>query len=444
MYHFFQKIWELKFNPYHCSRSITILMMQVFSRITVWFVAWVVCCGLLSSCGETAHEQGVVFPKISEPVRLTDGPEDHFYASYFGINSWSKSERYATVLQTTLKDTLPAGKIPATLGMVDMETREFIPLAETRAWNFQEGCMAHWLGWSPDSVIIYNDIREGRTVSVILNVHTREEIRVLPYPVSAVSPDGEYAISINFSRISITRPDYGYGLEGQDTRTDEMYPADDGLFLCNLRTGESKLLVAVRDVLDEIPEIKDPAGLEYFCHTLFSRDGSKVSWFARAIPERNTTAFTVDVKTGKFTRSFPDGWDGSHYDWLDGDRLMMTAKYDAKEYSHVLFTVGQQDYTRLGGGMFDYDGHATFSPDGKWMITDSYPSPALYEQRLALLDMESGAILPLGRFVHDQSYETYQRWTRCDLHCRWSPSGKLIGFNSTHEGSRQAYFLKVD
>src|SRR5690606_22896030 len=147
MYHFFEKIWELKFNPYHCSRSIRILMMQLVSRVTAWFVAWVVCCGLLSGCGETAHEQGVVFPTISEPVRLTDGPEDHFYASYFGINSWSKSERYATVLQTTLKDTLPAGKIPATLGMVDMETREFIPLAETRAWNFQEGCMAHWLGW---------------------------------------------------------------------------------------------------------------------------------------------------------------------------------------------------------------------------------------------------------------------------------------------------------
>lgn len=397
----------------------------------------------VGGCSSVSRDCNTAFPQISEPVRLTEGPEDHLFASYFGINSWSKSQRYATVLRTTLKDTLPAGKTPATLGIVDMETKEFTPLSDTHAWNFQEGCMAHWLGWSPDSLIIFNDIRNGQSVSIILNVHSKEEVRVLPYPISAVSPDGEYAASINFSRISITRPDYGYGIDGQNARTDEMYPADDGLFLCNLRTGERRLLVSIRDVQDLVPRIKDPKGLEYFCHTLFSRDGSKLFWFARAIPERNTTAFTVDTRTGKVTRCFPDGWDGSHYDWLDSTQLMVTAKYEGQEYSHVLFTVGQQNYVRVGNGGLDYDGHGTFSPDGRWLITDSYPSKELREQRLFLMNMESGAILPLGRFVHNRSYETPNRWTRCDLHCRWSPKGDLIGFNSTHEGSRQVYILKL-
>lgn len=418
--------------------------MCIEIKITVWIVCLTVGSRFLGGCNGITHDHGVVFPSVSEPMQLTEGPEDHLFASYFGINSWSKSQRYATVLRTSLKDTLPAGNIPATLGVVDMETREFIPLAETRAWNFQEGCMAHWLGWSPDSLIIFNDIRDGQSVSVILNVHSREEIRILPYPVSAVSPDGEYAISINFSRISITRPDYGYGIKGQDARAQEMYPADDGLFLCNLRTGEKQLLVAIRDVVDQVPRITDPDGLEYFCHTLFSRDGSKVFWLARAIPERNTTAFTVDVKTGEVARCFPDGWDGSHYDWLDGNRLMVTAKYEAQEYAHVLFTVGQQNYDRIGNGAFDYDGHGTFSPDGRWMVTDSYPSAKLREQRLFLMHMESEVVLPLGRFAHDPSYETYQRWTRCDLHCRWSPEGDMIGFNSTHGGSRQVYVLRLD
>src|SRR5690625_6884026 len=85
--------------------------------------------------------------------------------------------------------------------MVDLETMEFTPLTTTRAWNFQQGCMAHWLGTSPDSLIIFNDLREGEFVSVILNVHTRTEEKVIPLSVSAVSTDGIEAVSIYFSSI---------------------------------------------------------------------------------------------------------------------------------------------------------------------------------------------------------------------------------------------------
>jgi hypothetical protein len=51
---------------------------------------------------------------------------------------------------------------PATLGMVNLETMEFIPLITTRAWNFQQGCMVHWLAISSDSLIINNDLRDGK------------------------------------------------------------------------------------------------------------------------------------------------------------------------------------------------------------------------------------------------------------------------------------------
>jgi hypothetical protein len=104
--------------------------------------------------------------------------------------------------------------------------------------------VAHWLGTSPDSLIIYNDIRYGQFVSGILNVHTKKEIKTFPHPVSAVSPDGKYALSINFARLRLTRPDYGYGGDGQDSRKDVPFPEDDGLFMMNLETGNTKLLVS--------------------------------------------------------------------------------------------------------------------------------------------------------------------------------------------------------
>ena len=73
------------------------------------------------------------------------------------------------------------------------------------------------------------------------------------------------------------------------------------------------------------------------------------------------------------------------FDWLDGNKLMITAKYEGKTYCHVLFTVGKDNYVRLGKGLLDYDGHGTFSPDGKWMITETYPDNESQEQKLYFL-----------------------------------------------------------
>ena len=181
-------------------------------------------------------------------------------------------------------------------------------------------------------------------------------------------------------------------------------------------------------------------GIEYFNHTLFSRDGSKIFWLARAIPNRNTTSLTVNRDGSDLRRCFPDNWGGSHFDWLDGDNLMITSAYDGKVYGHSLFTVGQDNYQRLGNGLLDYDGHGTFSPDGRWMVTDTYPNNKLYEQKLYLMDMKTQAVLPLGRFVEPPKFKGH--W-RCDLHPRWSPKGDLIGFNSTFTGQRQVYFFKL-
>ena len=153
--------------------------------------------------------RSVDFLDFSEPIQLTDKPYEHFFASYYGINSFSANEKYATVLRTTIKDRLPNENEPATLGIVDLRDKSFTPITKTHAWNFQQGCMAHWLSTNPDSLIIYNDLREGKFVSVILNVHTKKEKKVIPYPISAVSPNGKEAISINFSRLRATRDSYG-------------------------------------------------------------------------------------------------------------------------------------------------------------------------------------------------------------------------------------------
>lgn len=396
---------------------------------------------LMIAIGCTKPEPGAVvaFPEVSEPIQITKDGKEHLFASYYGINSFSQSQRYVTVLQTDVKDRNPNEKDNATLGLVDLTTNEFIPVAKTSAWNFQQGCMAHWLGNSPDSLIIYNDLRDGKFVSVILNVHTKQEKKVIPHPVSAVSPNGKEAISMNFARVRIARPDYGYGGEGQNAKKDMLFPEDDGLFMVDLETGEAELIVSAAQVREMVPEVPE-GGLDYFNHVLFSRDGSKIFFLFRSTPNWATTSFTVNRDGSNLKRSFPDGWGGSHFDWLNGDDLMITAKYKSKQYGHILFTAGESNYKRLGKGLLDYDGHGTFSPDGKWMITDTYPGEGMWEQKIYLMDMKTEAVMSLGRF---HAPEEYKGWWRCDIHCRWSPNGNMVGFNSTHTGSRQVYVMNL-
>ncbi len=396
----------------------------------------------LLGCNENkVNKTSVTFPEIEGPIRITKSDREHLFASYYGINSFNRSERYATVLETDIKFRLPEETDPAVLGLVDLESLEFIPLTETRAWNFQQGCMAHWLGTSPDSLIIYNDFRERRYVSVIMNVFTRKELKVIPYPVSAVSPDGKEAISINFSRLRLTRPDYGYGGNGQDAKAEIQLPPDDGLFLVDLETGLARLIVSFEQIKDLIPPLQD-GSIAWFNHTLFSRGGSRIFWLSRQMEGNNriTTSLTVNRDGTDLRRCFPDGWAGSHFDWLNDDELMVTANYEGKQYAHVLFTIGQQDYKRLGNGLLDYDGHGTFSPDQKWMVTDTYPGGGMREQKIYLMDMKTEIVKSLGRFVQPAEFEGY--W-RCDIHCRWSPKGDIIGFNSTMTGSRQVYIFKL-
>ena len=380
------------------------------------------------------------FPEVSKAIQISKNGKEHFFASYYGINSWSRNQRYVTVMETDIKLNIPTAQDTATLGLIDLKTNSFIPLVKTTAWNFQQGCMAHWLATNPDSLIIYNDYRKGKFVSVILNVLSRKEVKELPMPIAAVSPDGKEAVSINFARLRLTRTDYGYDGPGQVAQANVQFPENDGIFLIDLKTGKSKLIVSYAQFKPMVPAIVDPLGIEYIGHILFSRGGSQLFFLARAHPVWNTTSFTVNKDGSNLQRSFPDGWGGSHFDWLNDKELMITATYEAKQYAHILFTPGQKNYKRLGNGLLDYDGHGTFSPDRKWMVTDTYPTGEMREQKIYLMDMATEAVLPLGRYLEPAEFNS--GW-RCDIHCRWSPKGDMIGFNSTHTGSRQVYIMKL-
>ena len=58
-----------------------------------------------------------------------------------------------------------------------------------------------------------------------------------------------------------------------------------------------------------------------------------------------------------------------------------------------------------------------------------------------LMRREDEATIPIGSFAVPKAYTG--DW-RCDLHARWRPDGRQLGFNSVHEGTRQIYVIDLE
>ena len=102
---------------------------------------------------------------------------------------------------------------------------------------------------------------------------------------------------------------------------------------------------------------------------------------------------------------------------------------------------GEVLYNDLRGGALDWDGHCTYSPDGKWLSSEGYRDEH-NNRHWKMLRLADGAVFDVGSFFVPEAYRP--SYWRCDLHARWRADGRQLAFNSTHEGSRQVYVRDVE
>ncbi|HIE51283.1 MAG TPA: hypothetical protein EYP85_05955 [Armatimonadetes bacterium] len=383
------------------------------------------------------------------PARaVTTGPNHHFFG-YYDKSPWDATGRYLLALETTFIDRPPAPEDVATIGLIDLqEGCRFRPLAQTHAWNWQQGTMLQWLPSAPDRLIIYNDRQEGRFVSVIRDIHTGETRR-LPLPVYAVSHDGRSAVTLNFARVARTRPGYGYvGLP--DPWAEEGAPEEDGIYWMDLTTGEHRLIISLAQMAAFRPRPDMKGAVHWFNHLLFSPDDRRFIFLHRWSPQVGKP-----WKTRLFTATPPspanEGQGGSdiylvadddlvsHFDWRDPTHILAWARKKGLGDYYFLFTDRSVEFQIIGKGILTTDGHCSYSPDRRWILTDTYPDRE-HRRTLLLYQPETGRRVDIGRFY---SPPELRGEIRCDLHPRWSRDGRKVCIDSAHEGHRQMYVLDV-
>jgi len=388
---------------------------------------------------------------------ITTGMKFYFKA-YYDIQPWSADGRYFLCMESDFQDRPPSADDRLTLGMADLEKGNFIPLAQTKAWNFQQGCMPHWLPGTK-SEIIFNDRQDGQLCSVVLDVHTLKR-RILPLPIQAISADGRFGASLNYARWGEWRPGYGYA-GVQDPFCGQAEPREDAVYLMDLKSGSHRKLATYGDIARLTSDLDGRMGSPmHLCHLMFNEDGSRLAGIVRwwsphlahnvfrtnlnidgAVPERRHCLWVANTDGGGLEIVVNDGL-VSHADWLDNDRILVwaNARYDLAP-AYLLFDARDKSFEVIGKDSLLCDGHMSFHPQNRqWLLTDTYPD-GQHRRTLKLYNIRENREVILGKF---HAPPELQGELRCDLHPSWNRAGDQVAIDSIHEnGRRKVYALNV-
>jgi len=318
----------------------------------------------------------------------------------------------------------------------------FKPISETKAWNWQQGCMLQWVGQTNN--FIFNDFDGHAHVARIYNASGSLK-GTLPVPIGAVSPDGQWGLSYSFERCNVYAPGYGYA-NGTDPEIEIEKPVTHGLQLVNLASGQAKCLFSVKEIAALQPDSSMEGAFHYLTHCQFAPTSQRFAFFHRWIKDFNclrTRMISCDLG-GKDLFVFPTDGMVSHVAWRDDRNVLAYARVRQKRDRYVLFEDGNEDFAVVGENHFNSDGHPSFSPDRRWILTDTYPD-RFRICYLILYDTQTDRRYNLAKLKSPRAFASprFETNWHCDLHPRWNRTGDVVCFDSAHTGRRALCTMRV-
>lgn len=309
--------------------------------------------------------------------------------------------------------------------------------SSTKTWNWQQGSMLSWLGEDCSS-FIYNDFDGQKYVSKIVNTQTLRTI-ILDYPIYQISSDVTFALSLNFARLAKLRPDYGYF--NIDFSNIKKIDRNDGIFRVDLENITQKLIVSFQDLLELFPKPSMKGAWHKVNHIDIAPDNKRFMFLHRWLDNKGqkfSRLITADIN-GSDLYVLADEDMVSHCAWKNSFEIIAWARKRSLGDRFYLFKDKTENFEIIGQNVLLEDGHPQFSPDGKWLLTDTYPDKARMAS-LILYQIQTRKKFVLGTFFSPMCYHGENR---CDLHPRWNPDRRGITFDSVHTGIRKMYEMDI-
>jgi hypothetical protein len=354
----------------------------------------------------------------------------------------------------------------------DPATDEMNKIGETTTWNLQQGARAQWVP-GDNAKVAFNCVVDGLPAAEIVSLDGKVR-RTMPFTISAIAPDGSFALSPHFGRLGRYWRAYGYQGFSDVPGLDDLAPSSDGIWRVDIGSRTCSLLISIA-ALRKYGRQDHETATRFVTHVSFNPSGSRIVFFERQISQDG----------GLFSRLFTAYSDGSnlaiiaeekvsHFDWLDDDTLMVWMRTSAlpiaslrnrgwlanpmlsplvkiarRVRGRVKATLLRESYYELNvnypfvgkpfeATLFCDDGHPQVSPDRRWIVIDTYPNKRghipvmLYDrserQRFDIADIQADPS------ITDSDY-------KCDFHPRWNRNGTLIAGDISENGRRSLIII---
>lgn len=412
--------------------------------------------------------------------QVGDGVKHHFLG-YYNKNPWDVSGRFLLAQRVDAMAFTVSGKEVAEVGYFDLEEGDnYRVIGKTTTWNWQMGSQLQWLLGSDKKRIIYNArSSECKNIlgdfapfsdfcSIIYDCQTQEQ-KILALPIYVVFPQGDFALSVNYSRFQVTHKTIGYCASNQEPVL-ELAPKDDGIFKLNLDTGNADLLVSLDDLkkfnyVDSMEKAihwvthleVSPNGKRFlflhrwtervedetcFLHRLIvmDSDGKNIKLLEcsdHPLPQLNDNFDSNSVGVFDYEKS---EYQISHPAWKNDNEIIVWGPHN-KTIAYHLYNVDSGDVKVIGKDLLNENGHMTYSlVNQDLLLSDTYPDSLTNKRDLFIYSESKHKAYSLGSFYTSPDLG---KENRCDLHPVWKQDGKQVCIDSVHESSRQKYIVDV-
>ena len=383
---------------------------------------------------------------------------------FYDSSPFSPSGRYLAVTRLPFEDRLPRPGEAAEIHLVDLETGETRNVAGTRGWDTQLGAQLQW--GADDRTLLFNDVDTASWTpfGVRLDPLGGERDR-LDGTIYAVSPDGRWSAGPCLLRTARTQRGYGVVVPADRVPENRGAATDDGVYLTDVVTGRSRLLVSVAEIFDAAfpsgERGRYARGDFYGFHVKWNPQGTRLLFVLRWLPRtwlpwrrkkkyRRLNVITLDADGGQPRIAVPDSaWrrGGNHPNWCpDGEHVLMNLNVagDGLRIARVRYDgSGCVALSRTLRG----SGHPTMHPDGRHVLTDAYPhEPVAFGDGttpLRWLDLQAGRETALLRIRTRSDYEAGSPALRVDPHPAWNRGFRRVAFNACPDGRRHVFVAEL-
>ncbi len=372
-------------------------------------------------------------------------PDDgyHYFFAYYDMRATGDGINQNHLChRVKFMDRLPTENDVCEVGY--LKDKKFYKIGETTAWNFQQGAMLQYHPFK-ENTVYYNVVKDGKFTTVTHNFETGEK-SYTDRATACVSPDGKYGLAVNFGRIFAFRPGYGYA-GYKDEFENVNVPESDGVFLTDMESGKSKLLVSYKDLLEESGFTEEDKILVN--HITFNTTSDKYIMLVRNFRKPGGGLWATSMMVGDLNgnvktvrlKTFV-----SHYYWISSNEILVVCNVNKEKEVWNLYVINVDDcsYTEYDSFYYHIKGcspdiHCSITPDGKYFMGDGYP----FEGYRGILVTE---IATLKSKVILWAKTEAEEWgdIRCDLHARYVFNGKYVSFDTIHNDKREIAIFPIE